>query len=357
MKKTGLLFSALSLCLLMTACGRKNTYTDYTGYLNDALVPGQTAQSEAAAPPPASVNTDFANVVTILSSPAPAATAFPSSGGAASANPGTPAAGSAQAPVYTPPAPDSVVTYNPGPAPASIQTPLPTQAPSPTPYIPTVKITKSPTSETVYEGGSALFIAKAENYDRIVWITVSPDKRTSYEIGDAPGHFSGLVIEGQGTGNLRLNNIPYSMNGWRIQAYFTGNGGPSYTAGAYLTVLQDTPVYPTAAPGDNVQALVENLAKQAYNEVYYSAGSKGYSVSSISNYSYANALADFNVTFSNRLFTITAEFNACYYSNTSYGAGPVYAAVYDSFGTLLASQRMTGASMNELYTFLDGYRQ
>lgn len=357
MKKTGLLFSALSLCLLMTACGNKNAYTDYSGYLNNGLASGQAVQSEAAAPAPASVNSDFANVVTIVSSPAPAATAFPSSG-AASVTPGAPAAGSAQAPVYTVPPMDSIVTYNASaPASAPIQTPPPTQAPSPTPYIPTVKITKSPTSETVYEGGSALFIAKAENYDKIVWITVSPDKRTSYEIGDAPGHFSGLVIEGQGTGNLRLNNIPYSMNGWRIQAYFTGNGGPSYTAGAYLTVLQDSPVLPTAAPGDNVQALVETLAKQAYNEVYYSASSKGYSVSSISNYSYANALADFNVTFSNRLFTITAEFNACYYSNTSYGAGPVYAAVYDGFGTLLASQRMTGASMNELYTFLDGYRQ
>ena len=356
MKKAAQIVSVLSLCLLMTACGNKSPYTDYTGYLNDALTAGQNSQVQSSTPPPYSSNSDFANVVTIVSSPTP----FPPVSVTNGPGP-APTEGASQYPANGNPPINSVVTYTtPTGAPAAaVQTPLPTQSPSPTPYIPTVKITKSPTSETVYEGGSALFIAKAENYDRIVWITVSPDKHTSYEIGDAPGHFGGLVVEGQGTNNLRLNNIPYSMNGWRIQAYFTGNGGPSYTAGAYLTVLQDSPVYPypTAEPGDNVQSLVENLAKQAYNEAYYSAGAKGYSVSSISNYSYANALASFNVTFSNHLFTITAEFNACYYSNTSCGAGPVYAAVYDSFGTLLASQRMTGASMNELYTFLDGYRQ
>lgn len=101
---------------------------------------------------------------------------------------------------------------------------------------PKVSITKNPTGETVTEGESAVFIARADHAEKIVWITVSPDAKTVYELDKVPDAFEGLKVDGQGTEKLTLSSIPYAMDGWRIQCYFTGNGGPAYTKGAYITV-------------------------------------------------------------------------------------------------------------------------
>lgn len=101
---------------------------------------------------------------------------------------------------------------------------------------PKVSITKNPTGETVTEGENAVFIARADHAEEIVWIAVSPDTKTVYELDKAPDAFEGLKVDGQGTEKLTLSSIPYAMDGWRIQCYFTGNGGPAYTKGAYLTV-------------------------------------------------------------------------------------------------------------------------
>ncbi len=101
---------------------------------------------------------------------------------------------------------------------------------------PKVSITKNPTGETVTEGENAVFIARADHAEETVWIAVSPDTKTVYGLDKVPDAFKGLKIDGQGTEKLTLSNIPYAMDGWRIQCYFTGNGGPAYTKGAYITV-------------------------------------------------------------------------------------------------------------------------
>ena len=153
---------------------------------------------------------------------------------------------------------DSYVAVTPVPATGVIPTPVPTATqapfvtpiptvyltpaptPTPTPYVaptPTyVTVTKSPTGETVEQGGRAVFIAYANNATSTNWILVSPDSKTSYRADEATAYFTGLKVSGQGTTTLALSNVPESLDGWRVQCYFTGNGGPVYTNGAYITV-------------------------------------------------------------------------------------------------------------------------
>jgi hypothetical protein len=150
------------------------------------------------------------------------------------------------------------------------------------------------------------------------------------------------------------------MDGWRIQAYFTGNGGPLYTAGAYLTVLQPggggTPSGGGTTPSDSTEAAVVMLAKQVYSDIYYQATAAGFSAGSISNYSYLNGRAVFNVTLSNAKCRIVGEFSAWYDSANAYGYGPVHAVVYDLSGNTLLSEHLEGDSMNSFYTIMHNYQ-
>lgn len=100
------------------------------------------------------------------------------------------------------------------------------------PSIPTV--TKSPTSETVDEGGRALFVARATDYNSITWY-ISKNGVT-YQAVDAPYYFSGLTVSGTGSETLTLNNIPLSMDGWLVQAKFLGGAGTVYSGQAKVNV-------------------------------------------------------------------------------------------------------------------------
>ena len=103
-----------------------------------------------------------------------------------------------------------------------------------------VTITKHPTGETVTEGDSALFIARADNASEIIWRLVSPDTATTINCADAPAYFPGLQVLGLGTETLTLLNIPLSLDGWKVEAKFGGVGGPVYSHGAKITVLKAT---------------------------------------------------------------------------------------------------------------------
>ena len=168
-------------------------------------------------------------------------------------------------------------------SPVPICTPIPVSTSTPeasytsTPEIinivPTVSITKNPTSETVTAGGKATFIAKAENYTKIVWILVSPDAKTIYyDINDALSVYPDIKITGQGSETLVIENIPKSLDGWRIQCYFEGAGGPAYTSGAYLKVTEKTNE-------------ASNLAKQFSTAVKKYADYSNWSMSEIENFS------------------------------------------------------------------------
>lgn len=339
MKRSTALYFILLLCFILCGCGKQEPYTDYTSYLvpsgDGASGQGmqapamQFAGSDEEAPQQSTASDDFASVVTIVATPAP---------------------------VYTLPP-------TPTPTPFVLQTPQPTPAPTPvpTPVPNLIRITKSPISETLYEGGSCVFTAYADNASGITWITVSPDARNSYEIGDAMRVFPGLTVSGQGTNTLSLSNVPYAMDQWRIQAYFSGNGGPQYTAGAYLTVIprgiytSPTPV-PTVQPSDRVEAAVSELAKQAYSEVYYAASGSGFSVGSIANYYYTGGAAAFNITATNARYQITGEFTAYYVNSGNYGYGPTHVMVYDSYGNLRANENLSGQPMSAFTYLVNQYR-
>lgn len=222
-KRIPLLF-LLFLLIILSGCGKNAVYMPEL----PTPVPVQVTAVPTAAPTPVPAVPTPVPVVRVT----PVPTSTPS-GEVSSWSQQTPAPTQVPAPVSTLPAAPETVS----PAPAAVKK---------------VQITKSPTSETVDEGGKAIFIAKAENASSSVWILVSPDAKTTYRLEEGPKAFPGLSADGQGTQKIHLYNIPYSMNGWRIQCYFEGNGGPLYTSGAYLTVNKTSSVPQSQIPSGPV---------------------------------------------------------------------------------------------------------
>ena len=97
-------------------------------------------------------------------------------------------------------------------------------------------ITKHPTGETVEPGGSAQFVARADDATKITWRLVSKDTTVTYNAADGPDYFPGLSVDGLGTERLTLSNIPSSLNEWCVEAKFENANGPSYSNGARITV-------------------------------------------------------------------------------------------------------------------------
>ena len=100
----------------------------------------------------------------------------------------------------------------------------------------TPHITKHPTGETVEPGGSAQFVARADDATKITWRLVSKDTTVTYNAADGPDYFRGLSVDGLGTERLTLENIPSSLNEWCVEAKFENENGASYSNGARITV-------------------------------------------------------------------------------------------------------------------------
>ena len=101
-------------------------------------------------------------------------------------------------------------------------------------------ITKHPTGETVEPGGSAQFVARADDATKITWRLVSKDTTVTYNAADGPDYFPGLSVDGLGTERLTLSNIPSSLNEWCVEAKFENTNGASYSNGARITVKAAT---------------------------------------------------------------------------------------------------------------------
>lgn len=148
---------------------------------------------------------------------------------------------------YDEPEPAAAPTATPAPTPEA--TPAPTSEPTPTPAptaAPTpsptpkaddeLKITKSPTDETVYEGGSCWFIADAKNFQSIKWY-VCDKSGQSYEIKKTPWKDK-LETKWSDSGSLFLDKIPLEMDGCTVYAEFTGKT-TAKTDSAKLKVKED----------------------------------------------------------------------------------------------------------------------
>lgn len=144
-----------------------------------------------------------------------------------------------------------IVTPTPKPTPTAAPSPTPTIQPTPNPTPTSIfpVITKSPTDETVEEGGECYFIARYENATIAVWHFVSPDGQTDLTYIGAQEQFKPVEILNGMYSDLHLKNIPYSMNGWKVYCKYSNANGSAVTKTALITVIPApaTPV-PTAEP-------------------------------------------------------------------------------------------------------------
>ena len=110
-------------------------------------------------------------------------------------------------------------------------------------------ITKQPTPESIFEGEDAIFIADAESYDYLTWRIYTPDETKSYYPSAAPGLFGqGLYYYGDSSKELAFCNVPYDMDGWYVQCFFTKDGVTSETDRVLLSVTEPPFRILTAAP-------------------------------------------------------------------------------------------------------------
>lgn len=113
-------------------------------------------------------------------------------------------------------------------------------APTPAPATQDIVITKSPTGEHVEAGGSAKFVARANNAERIVWRLVSNDTTNTVQCTEAGEFFPGIQVSGLGTETLVLSNIPESLDGWRVEAQFWNGNRHAESNGAEITIVDDS---------------------------------------------------------------------------------------------------------------------
>ena len=132
------------------------------------------------------------------------------------------------------PEPTPAPTPEPTPAPTPEPTPEPTPSPTPIPGAPIV--TKSPTDETVEEGGSCYFVAKYIDATWAVWHFVSPDGQTDLTYEEAKGQFASMKILDGMYSTMKLEDIPLAASGWSVYCRYTNRVGSTDTARATLTV-------------------------------------------------------------------------------------------------------------------------
>lgn len=129
----------------------------------------------------------------------------------------------------------------PATAPAATEKPAEEEEEAPAAPSARLEITKHPSGEYVESGDDrdVKFIAKAENFDRIVWRLVSPDASETVPASDAPdyGPFIGLQVKGLGTDTLILKYVPNSLNGWYVEAQFWSGNTHVESAGAKITIV------------------------------------------------------------------------------------------------------------------------
>lgn len=138
------------------------------------------------------------------------------------------------------------------PAPtATPATPSPAPAPTAAPSgLPIIK--KSPTDETVQEGGTAYFVAKYADAIWAVWHFLSPDGQTDMTYEAAASYFPTLNIVNGMYSTMRLENIPMALNGWRVYCRYTNNQGSTDTGTALITVKAAPAPTATPAPAPTI---------------------------------------------------------------------------------------------------------
>ena len=119
-----------------------------------------------------------------------------------------------------------------------------------------ITITKNPTNERHFAGESAMFIAGANNYDRIEWRFIAPNG-SDFSLDAFIAQFPACSVKGQGTTTLVINNLQTGMDGWRAYCRFGLGNSYADTTAAVIGVSIPT------APVNNVPAY------NTWDYVYY----------------------------------------------------------------------------------------
>ena len=96
-------------------------------------------------------------------------------------------------------------------------------------------ITKNPTSEAIAIGGKTWFIAHADNATSLTWEMIDPNGYV-HSLAEAMAMNPGLNLQALEGDTIAVSNVPQSVNGWGVQATFTGPGGAVSTSPAYIYV-------------------------------------------------------------------------------------------------------------------------
>ena len=226
------------------------------------------------------------------------------------------------------PDPEPSATPEPEPSPETEPSPTPTATPEPVPTLP--KVTKSPTDETVDEGGSCWFIAKYENAQIAVWHFVSPDGQTDMTYEAAQTAFPTMEILNGMYSNLQLKNIPYSANGWKVYCRYS-NPGAGYvdTGKATITVRQGQSQVVTATGFEG-------------NWVEEYAGRCQLTIISNGNGLYSAGIAWSSSAWERSCWTMTARASGQDY--LEYHDGEYWVEFYESDGSQTVSNQRSGES-------------
>lgn len=129
------------------------------------------------------------------------------------------------------------------------------------------EVTKNPSGETVAEGDSCTFVARAEDAESIMWFLTNG--HDTIKASKGPSRFSGLKVSGTDEEKLRLSNIPTSLDGWEAFATFTNEFGSSDSKSADINVyramskITEMPYAPAATPKPAASGRIPTVALSA----------------------------------------------------------------------------------------------
>ena len=117
-------------------------------------------------------------------------------------------------------------------------------------------VTENPTDETLTEGYSCMYIATADNADRMEWRAVSPDGKTDISYAELETYFPYMEYVGENEEAVSLYNVSLEFDGWGSYCRFTNSAGSvdSNHAVTHVKPIQAEETEQTAGQGTQEQA-------------------------------------------------------------------------------------------------------
>lgn len=133
-------------------------------------------------------------------------------------------------------------------------------------------VTKDPTGETVVEGESATFIARADNVTSYVWEIAIAD--ASIDCADLSSYIGkGIQVSGYDTDTLVISNIPKELNDAYVWCQFVNADGSVCSTAAKITVIAEKDATPVVTKHPTDETVEEGgeavfVAKAKYAQEY-----------------------------------------------------------------------------------------